>query len=221
MNNMNRGMYGSRNQGNDDYGNYEQQDYYEKKKKDEPVDVVVKIEAPDCCCRKHEKQDKCDKKDKHDKYEKNEKFCCPIDVALNAATGGAGPLPIIAIGDLTQVIPVVSVTIDADCICDPDVLLTFTTTITLPVAVVATLGFAVIRTSTCCGTPITIGPGFTYATTVVALESDSFTFQLFDADLEPGTYTYTVVLTPSTVTTVAGVALVNATLSALAVSDVG
>lgn len=167
----------------------------------DPVDVLVRVEDRDRC-------------DRHDK-------CCrPIDVALNAATGGAGPLPAIAVGALTQAIPVVSVTIDADCICDPDILLTFSALVSIPVALSAVLNFTVFRTSVDNGTPITVGPAFTFIATVAAVESESFTFQLFDSDLQPGTYTYTVVLAPAgTTTTVAGVTILNATLSVLAVND--
>lgn len=137
-------------------------------------------------------------------------------IALNSATGGAGPLPAIAVGGLITNIPIVSVTIDAHF--DPSVLLTFTTQISLPVALSATLVFTVLRTSAHCGAPIAVGPGVTFSRTVTALTSETFSFQLFDRDLAPGTYTYSVVLAPTTTTTTAGVTLVNATLSAFAVS---
>lgn len=89
MSNMNKRLYGSG--GYDGYDSYEPQDNIDNKKKD-GADVVVKIECPDCCCKKDDKgwdkKEKNDKFDKCDKKEKNDKFCCPIDVALNAATGG-------------------------------------------------------------------------------------------------------------------------------------
>jgi hypothetical protein len=148
----------------------------------------------------------------------------PVKVELNSATGGAGPLPVIALGDLTQPISVVSVSIDADCLCDPSILLTFTTLISLPVAVAVTdttsLNLQVLRTSTCCGTPISVGPVFNFASPGVPTATTApFTFQLYDNDLKPGTYTYSVQLTTSTLAATAGVTLINSTLSALAVGD--
>lgn len=137
------------------------------------------------------------------------------DVVLNSATGGAGPLPVITVGGLITNIPVVSVTIDATF--DPSVLLTFTTQVSLPVSLTTTLVFSVLRTSTKNGSPIVVGPGATFARTVTGLTSETFSFQLFDSGLPPGTYTYSVVLSPTTVTTAPGVTLVNATLSAFAV----
>lgn len=145
--------------------------------------------------------------------------CCPIDTVLNAATGGAGPLPAIVIGDLTQPLPVVSVTVDIGRRCDPSVLLKFTTLISLPTAVeqtvLATLSFEVVR-SVNNGTPVKVGPSFTYSITATTLVTDSFAFQLFDSDVQPGTYTYTVQLSTNTAISLAGATLIDSTLSALA-----
>lgn len=160
-----------------------------------------------CCCRKHRC---CCEKDK----------CCdPCGSVLNSATGGAGPLPILAAGDLTAAIQVVSVTIDTCCLCDPSVLLNFTTQISLPAASTTTLVFQVLRSGPCNGTATPVGSAFTYTNTVVLATSDSFSFQVFDSNLRRGTYTYSVVLTTGTTATVAGVTLVNSTLSARATSD--
>jgi hypothetical protein len=147
---------------------------------------------------------KCDHDERHE-----------TKVALNSATGGAGPLPAIAVGDLTTNLSVVSVTIDARF--DPSVLLTFTTQVNFPTAFASTLVFQVLRTSAVGGAPINVGPAITYARTVTALTSETFSFQLFDSDLPPGTYTYSVVLTPTSTTGAAGLTLINATLSAFAV----
>jgi hypothetical protein len=213
MSNMNRGLFGSRGQLGDDPGrrtlvcdegyDRDPQDYHEKKRREEPVDVVVKVD-PGCGCEK--KDDKC---------------CCKIvDVALNAATGGAGPL---AAATLSQALPLVSVTIDADCICDPSILLTFTTLVVVPTAVgLTTLNFEVVRTTNIVGTPINIGPVFTLTlpAAVAPAITAPFTFQVFDSELRSGTYTYSVLLTAGTVIGTDGTTLINSTLSALAVSSV-
>jgi hypothetical protein len=223
MSNMNRSLFGPRGPKDDDYGRhkrydeeydrYESQDYSDKKKKDDP-DVVVKIECPDCCCKKDDKR--WDKDDKCDKKDKCEKVCCPTDVALNAATGGAGPLPIITTL-LADPISVVSVTLDADKMRKPSILLNFTGIISLPIGVSVTLNFEVLRIKNS-GAPIKVGPTYTFSTIVTVLESESFAFQLFDADLDPGTYTYSVVLSTNSIIDITpGLTIVNATLSGLAV----
>ncbi len=139
-------------------------------------------------------------------------------VALNAATGGAGPLPIITTL-FSDPITVVSVTLDADHLSDPSILLNFTGIISLPLGISVTLNFEVLRVKDN-GAPVNVGSTYTFATLVNVLESESFTFQLFDANLEPGTYTYTVVLSTNSIIDITpGLTIVNATLSALGVSN--
>jgi hypothetical protein len=135
---------------------------------------------------------------------------------LNAATGGAGPLPIITTL-LVDPISVVSVTLDADKLRKPSILLTFTGIISLPPGVSVTLNFEVLRIKNS-GSPIKVGSTYTFSTIVSMLESESFAFQLFDANLDPGTYTYTVVLSTNSIINITpGLTIVNATLSGLAV----
>lgn len=146
--------------------------------------------------------------------------CCDTaDIVLNAATGGAGPLPVIVIGTLTQALSVVSVTVDIGRKCDPSVLLKFTTMISLPAevetTVTATLNFEVVR-SVINGEPVKVGPTFTYSAAATTLVTDSFAFQLFDSDLKGGTYTYTVQLSTNTAVSLEGAVLINSTLSAAA-----
>ncbi len=141
-----------------------------------------------------------------------------VGAVLNASTGGAGPLPIITTL-LADPISVVSVTLDADRLCKPSILLTFTGIISLPLGVSVTLNFEVLRIKNG-GAPIKVGSTYTFSTIVSVLESESFAFQLFDANLDPGTYTYSVVLSTNSIIDVTpGLTIVNATLSGLAVDE--
>lgn len=137
---------------------------------------------------------------------------------LNAATGGAGPLPIITTL-FSDPITVVSVTLDADELTDPLILLHFTGIVNLPLGISVTLNFEVLRVKDN-GAPIKVGATYTFSTLANALESESFAFQLFDANLDPGTYTYTVVLSTNSIIDITpGLTIVNATLSALGVNN--
>lgn len=145
-------------------------------------------------------------------------------VVLNAATGGAGPL---RIKKMDSRITIVSVTLDADDIDDLSVLLNFTSIIVLPEESSVDLNFEVLRSKNG-KEPIRIGPTFTFSEETEECESESFGFQVFDSDLEGGTFTYTVILTTNSVMErkmalegmkekSCGVSIINATLSALGV----
>lgn len=137
---------------------------------------------------------------------------------LNAATGGAGPLPIITTL-FSDPITVVSVTLDADRLSDPSILLNFTGIVSLPLGISVTLNFEVLRIRDN-GAPIKVGSTYTFSTCVNVLESEAFAFQVFDNNLDPGTYTYTVVLSTNSIVDITpGLTIVNATLSALGVSN--
>ena len=137
---------------------------------------------------------------------------------LNAATGGAGPLPIITTL-LADPITVVSVTLDADKLCNPSVLLTFTGIVSLPLGIAVTLNFEVLRLKDN-GSPVKVGSTYTFSTLATVLESESFAFQMFDAGLDPGTYTYSVVLSTNSIIDITpGLTIVNATLSALGIEN--
>jgi len=139
-------------------------------------------------------------------------------VVLNAATGGAGPLPIITTL-LADPITVVSVTLNAGKLRDPSILLHFTGIVSLPLGISVTLNFEVLRVKDN-GAPIKVGSTYTFSTLATVLESESFAFQLFDAGLEPGTYTYSVVLSTNSIIDITpGLTIVNATLSALGVAE--
>lgn len=140
------------------------------------------------------------------------------EVVLNASTGGVGPLPIINTL-FAEPLNVVSVTIDADRLNEPSILLTFTGIICLPLGISVTLNFEVYRTRDN-GAPVNVGSTYTFSTLATALESESFAFQLFDGDVDPGTYTYSVVLSTNSIIDITpGLTIVNATLSALAVNE--
>lgn len=137
-------------------------------------------------------------------------------VALNSATGGAGPLPILET-PLSQPINVTSVSLDVRGQSDETVriLLIFTAILNLPLDVVAVFNFQILRSN---GTStIPVGPTFTFSKTVAVLAAESFAFQFFDSNLEPGMYTYTVTLAPGSLIAVTpGTTITNATLSAIA-----
>lgn len=139
-------------------------------------------------------------------------------VRLNAATGGAGPLPLITTL-FSDPISIVDVTIDTTGMRTPVVLLTYTSVISLPLGVSVTLNFEIKRSSAN-GAPVPVGPTNTFSTLVTALEAESFSFQFFDSSLAPGVYTYSVLLSTNSVIDITpGVTINNATISALAVDN--
>lgn len=139
-------------------------------------------------------------------------------VRLNASTGGAGPLPLITTL-LADPLAVTSVTINARGMNAPAILLTFTGIISLPLGVLVTLNFELMRSFND-GAAVKVGSTYTFATLVNILESESFAFQFFDSDLSAGRYTYTVQLSTNSVIDITpGVTIGNATLSALAVDN--
>jgi hypothetical protein len=137
---------------------------------------------------------------------------------LNAATGGAGPLPIITTL-LAEPITVVSVTLDTDELHDPSIHADLYRYCESPLGISVTLNFEVLRLKDD-GSPVKVGSTNTFSTLTTILESETFAFQLFDAGLEPGTYTYSVVLsTNSLIDITPGLTIVNATLSARGVDN--
>lgn len=138
------------------------------------------------------------------------------EVMLNASTGGAGPLPVITTL-LADPISIVSTTIDVSEMSNPSVLLNFTGIISLPVGIAVTLNFQINRSTD--DSASRVGGTYTFSTLVTVLESQSFGFQFFDADIEPDVYTYQVQLSTNSIIDITpGLTIVNATLSALAVN---
>lgn len=139
-------------------------------------------------------------------------------VQLNAATGGAGPLPIITTL-FADPVNVVDVSIDTNGMRNPAALLTFTSVISLPVGISVTLNFEITRSFNG-GAPVNVGSTYTFSTLVNVLEAEAFSFQFFDNNLAPGVYTYSVQLSTNSVIDVTpGLTVNNATLSALAVDN--
>ncbi|WP_026887807.1 DUF4489 domain-containing protein [Clostridium beijerinckii] len=142
----------------------------------------------------------------------------PGRALLNVGSGGVGPLPIIST-PLSRPIPVASVSIDTTNMCNPKVLLTFTSIISLPVDILVNLNFTIIKTVGD-GSPQPIGGTFTFAETVSVLESESFSFQFCDCNPAYDNTTYTIQLEPTSLIAVtAGLTITNAVLSALAVES--
>lgn len=139
------------------------------------------------------------------------------EVALNAASGGVGPLPIITTL-FAEPINVVSTTIDTRNIGNTNNLLHFSSIINLPVGISVTLNFQ-IRRSFGDGAPIGVGSTYTFSTTVTVLEGEAFSFQFMDSDVRPGFYTYSIQLSTNSIIDVTpGASVNNAVLSVLAVA---
>lgn len=134
-----------------------------------------------------------------------------IDVRVNSATGGAGPLPINSC--MPGPISLVSVTIDTTGMRKTRNLLIFTSQINLPLGIGVTLNFEVFR-SLDGGIPAKVGSTYTFSTQAAVLESEAFSFQVLDDNLPEGTYTYSVQISS---TSAPGLTITNATLSVLAI----
>lgn len=142
----------------------------------------------------------------------------PGRALLNVGSGGIGPMPIIST-PLSRPIPVASVSIDTTNLCNPKVLLTFTSLICLPLDILVNLSFTIVKTVGD-GAPQSIGPTNTFAEVASVLESESFSFQYCDCNPAYGNTTYTVQLEPTSLIAVtAGLTITNAVLSALAVES--
>ena len=137
-------------------------------------------------------------------------------VALNASSGGAGPLPIITTL-FASPINVVSTSIDTSEMGVTGNLLNFTSVINLPLGISVTLNFEILRAARE-GSSVNVGSTYTFSTLVTALEAESFSFQFFDSTVAPGFYTYTVQLSTNSVIDITpGLTINNAVLSVLAV----
>ena len=155
-------------------------------------------------------------------YDHNQPECCcqkprhKREVALNAASGSAGPLPLITT-TLASPINVVTTSIDTTGIGNTNNLLKFTSTISLPLGISVTLNFQIQRVYNN-GSPINVGSTYTFSTSVNVLESESFAFQFMDANAPEGYYTYSVNLSTNSIIDVTPGATVSAVLSVLAVA---
>ena len=139
-----------------------------------------------------------------------------VNVVLNAATGGVGPFPIVTTL-FSEPITVVSVTLDTNSLRRPSILLNYTSAVSLPLGISVTLNFEILRVRDN-GAPTNVGGTYTFSTLVTALESEAFSFQFFDSNLESGVYTYSIVLSTNSIIDITpGLTIVNATISALGV----
>ncbi len=140
------------------------------------------------------------------------------EVALNASSGGVGPLPIITTL-FAEPLNVVSTSINTrDLYPGTNNLLTFTSIINLPLGISVTLNFQIRRTSSD-GNSIGVGSTYTFSTIVDVLEAEAFSFQFFDANVAPDFYTYSIELSTNSIIDVTpGASVNNAVLSVLAVA---
>jgi hypothetical protein len=138
-------------------------------------------------------------------------------VALNASSGGVGPLPIITTL-FAEPLNVVSTTIDTSGMGPTNNLLHFSSIINLPLGISVTLNFQIRRSGR--DGSIGVGSTYTFSTIVDILEAESFSFQFLDEAVEPGFYTYSVELSTNSIIDVTpGATVGNAVLSVLAVAD--
>lgn len=142
---------------------------------------------------------------------------CDRQATLNASTGSAGPLPLITTL-LSSPINVVSTSIDTTGMGSTNNLLTFTSTINLPVGISVTLNFQILRVYNN-GESRNVGSTYTFSTTANVLESEAFSFQFMDAHVPEGSYTYSVILSTNSIVDVTPGATVQAVLSAFAVAE--
>jgi hypothetical protein len=141
---------------------------------------------------------------------------CDRQIVLNAASGGAGPLPLITTL-LASPINVVSVAIDTTGMGNTNNLLTFTGTINLPLGISVTLNFQIQRVKNN-GTAMNVGSSYTFSTTVNVLESEAFSFQFMDKDTPEAYYLYSVNLSTNSIIDITPGATVNGVLSIHAVT---
>jgi hypothetical protein len=136
--------------------------------------------------------------------------------ALNASSGGVGPLPVFTTL-LASPLNVVSTTIDTAGMGNTNNLLKFTSIINLPVGISVTFNFQIHRVFNN-GAPIGVGATYTFAATVNVLEAESFSFQFLDENVPEGSYTYAVNLSTNSIVDITPGATVSAVLSVLAVA---
>lgn len=134
-------------------------------------------------------------------------------VALNASSGGVGLLSTVMI---TEPINVVSTTIDTRDMRRTNNLVMFSGIITLPKGSSVTLNFQ-LRRSLDDGTAVNVGSTYTFVEGAGDLESESFSFQFLDSNVQPGFYTYSVQISANSVISASGASINNAVLSVLAV----
>ncbi|GAA0076391.1 hypothetical protein UT300005_07690 [Clostridium sp. CTA-5] len=151
----------------------------------------------------------------------NERRCRAKEnnIVLSANTGGVGPLPVLTT-PLIKDLPVASVTIDTSKLKDPSVLLTFTSQINMTAELNVNLVFTVKKYVEN-GSEQTVGGSWVFSSIAEILEAETFAFQFYEGNSNPGKFTYTVqVSSNSFVGVAAGLSITNATLSILAVDEI-
>ena len=139
-------------------------------------------------------------------------------VVLNASNGSLTPLPVTS-STLTSPLNIVSTSIDVRRLSPANNLLNFSGFLYLPAGSSVNLIIQVRRTLAN-GQSILLGGAFMLVRSTIPAQSDTFNFQVFDPDVQPGNYTYSVELSDnSSVSGTPGSMICNAVLSVLSVSD--
>ena len=137
-------------------------------------------------------------------------------VMLNASNGSLGPLPN---SPLHSPLNIVSTSINTQRIGPTDNLINFCGILYLPAGASVNLIVQVRRISAA-GQSIFLGGAFSLVRNATAAQSDTFNFQVFDPDVQPGNYTYSAELSDnSTISGNLGPTICNAVFSVLAVSN--
>lgn len=134
---------------------------------------------------------------------------------LACGSGSAGPLPILDLAGASIVnpYPVASVSVDLRGMKRPNVLITFTGLVSIPLGALANISFRLLKS--CNGASQAIGGNYNYTSALEVLHSETFSFQTCDCGECCDCVTYTVEIANATLAQ-AG-ATVSGTVSAVAV----
>lgn len=136
---------------------------------------------------------------------------------LKSSTGSLGPLFSTASG--ASDLPIVNVPIDTKGLNPVDILITFNASIYMPRNVDANLIF-IIKKYEAKSSPQLIGSSYVFSNSSTGLETDTFTFNYTDTEVNPGKYNYSIHLSSVSLTDdIEGIVISNATLSILAVGQ--
>lgn len=148
-------------------------------------------------------------------------FAQPVAAArqqtvVSSASGSLGPLPTTTT-PLASPLNIVSATVDTSCVGAASNLLVFSCVVSLPAGATVTLDFQIRRTGGCGCQSSVVGSTYVFTETAAAAVSESFGFQLFDLNVQPGCYTYSVELSANSSVNTTGVSISNGVLSVLTV----
>ncbi len=138
---------------------------------------------------------------------------------IKSNTGGVGPLAVSTSTNLNRDLPITSVTLETKKLDNVEALLNFTCQINLPAGANVNLVF-IIKKYVDKGSENIIGGSYVYTATAENTQSESFSFQFLDQNVDPGKHTYSIQLAKnSMISETGGVTITNGTLSIIAIAD--